>query len=266
VLLIEVVLLFSGVISFSDGVVATAVVESTVFLVALVELVALRKSIKRLRSQGYSIFDAISASLRKIMPDRVATVVKHDLLMMRALWLVVSRRGDVPDSAEAVHYSRQVRPLFWVFFVLNPLEIALVELVVPWPALRLVLLIAGVLGTVWFLALIATLYKYPHILDARVLRLRYLSFFDTRIPIEKIGSVVVAAKSRSMKRSNDVVDDDTLVMEIMRSTNISLVLTEPHPVDLGARGVKEVLHVDFWVDDPRAAARSIDESLTTGTP
>ena len=214
--------------------------------------------------RGYGAFGAISGSLRKITPDRGATAVKHNSLMVRALWLVVARRRDVPDDAEAIHYGEQVRPLCWVFLVLNPLEIALVELAVPWQALRVALLVAGVLGTVWFLALIATLHKYPHALDADVLRLRYLAFFDTRIPIGKIGSVTATARSRSMKHSGDVVDD-TLVVEVMGSTNLSLALTEPHSVDLGGRGVREFRHVDFWADDPTAAARSIRARLTTAT-
>lgn len=261
VLLVEIVLFSTGLISLGDGVLAAGIIEGSVFFVVVFELIALRASIKRARAEGLSFFDAVSASLDKIMPDRAAVIVKHDLKMMRALWLVVTRRRDVPADGDGVAYSAQLRPLFWIFFVINPVEIAFVELVIPWPAVRLVLLLLGILSTIWFLAMIASLYKYPHTVDPRTLRLRYLSFLDFPVPVAKIGTVGLRTRSRELKKVNDVVDG-VLVMEISKSTNVTVQLREPHQADFGPRrGVKVFDSIDFWADDPRAAVALIRNYL-----
>ncbi|MFE3170628.1 hypothetical protein ACFXPA_05530 [Amycolatopsis sp. NPDC059090] len=257
----EIALFSTGVISLSNGVLAAAVIEGSALVVVLFELLALRTAVKRARAEGLSFFEAVSASLNKVMPDRAAAIVKHDLKMMRALWLAAARRRDVPADGDAIGYSAQMRPLFWVFFVINPLEIALVELIVPWPVVRIVLLILGIAGTIWFLAMISSLYKYPHTVDPETLRLRYISFLDFRIPMAKIESAGLRTQSRELKKVNDVVGG-VLVMEITKSTNVTVALREPHQADFGlSRGVKEFDRIDFWADDPRTAVELIKKHL-----
>jgi hypothetical protein len=198
---------------------------------------------------------------KPVLPDLAATVVKHGLLMIRALWLAVRGGRDVPADGKAIHYSGQLRPMMWVFFVLGPLEIALVELAVPWPPLRLVLVVFGVLSALWFLALIATLYKYPHSVDPRRLRLRYCSFFDLRVPVTDIETVSISRQGRSMRRSAEVVDG-VLILEVSRATNVSVTLHREHQVDLGLRGRKTAHQVDFWADDPARAVQLIRARIT----
>lgn len=130
--------------------------------------------------------------------------------------------------------------MMWTFFVLNPLEVALVEVAVPSGSVRLALAMLGVLGTVWFLALIATMYKYPHSLDPGQLRLRYRAFFDSRVPVVKIESAAISRRQRSMKRSAKVVDG-VLILEVSRATNVSVTLRHEHEVDLGLRGFATAL-------------------------
>lgn len=257
VLLVEVVLLATGVIGLGDGAMVAAVIEGTVLLVVVVEVLIFWKAASRARDKGATVFDVVSSLLDRMMPAPVATVVRHDLVMMRALWLVVRGRSDVSRDGSPIQYSRGIRPLFWVMLVLNPVEIAFVELVIPWAPVRIVLMVLGILGTIWFLALIATLYKYPHSIDRDVLRVRYLSFFDCRIPVDKIESVRQVSRSRSLKRSLAVVDDGVLAVEIAKMTNVSVSLREPHLVDLGRRGTAEVSQIDFWADDLRAATVAI---------
>ncbi|MEU5847227.1 hypothetical protein [Saccharopolyspora shandongensis] len=131
----------------------------------------------------------------------------------------------------------------------------------PWQTLRIVLAVIGFLGTVWFLALIATMYKYPHSVDPRVLRLRYCSFFDFQVPVADIDGVVVTKRTRAMKRSSEVVEG-TLILEVSRATNISISLRREHDVDLGLRGNGTVCAVDFWADDPVRTVELIRSQLS----
>ncbi|TDD44278.1 hypothetical protein [Saccharopolyspora elongata] len=255
VIVVELALLFSGVLGIGAGVLVVAVVEGSLLVLVAVEAWLVWRAVRRARARGAGGTDPLASSLRAVMPDWAASVVRHDLLMIRALWLAVRRRQDVPEDGEAIHYSRQLRPMMWVFFVLNPLEVVLVELAVPWQTLRIVLAVIGILSTIWFLALLATMYKYPHSIDPRVLRLRYCSFFDFQVPVGDIDSVVVAKHTRGMKRSSEAVEG-TLILEVSRTTNISISLRREHDVDLGLRGTGTVCAVDFWADDPRTHRRT----------
>jgi hypothetical protein len=185
---------------------------------------------------------------------RVTAVARHVWLMLRAPWLVLRRRPEVPADGEAIPYGGPLRPMMWVFTALTPFEIVLVELAVPWPAVRVPLAALGVLSTLWFLALIATMSVYPHSVDPRVLRLRHCSFFDRRLPVTDIDSAVVVRRDHAAKDSGKVVDG-ALVLDVVGSTNVSLVL----------RGASALRGVHFWADDPARAVRLIRARLQEST-
>lgn len=183
------------------------------------------------------------------------------LILARALSLVLRRRADVPPDGVAIHYSRGIRPLFWVMLAVNPVDIALVEVMVKSVPLRIALLVLEILGALWFLALVATLYKYPHSVGKDALRVRYLSFFDCRIPLASIDSVRQVSRSLRARGGVTVPEDGVLAVGINQSTNLSVALREPQVVDLGRKGTVEITQLDFWADDPRAAVAAIRDQL-----
>ena len=153
-------------------------------------------------------------------------------------------------------YSAQVKPFLWVFIVVTPLEILLVELIVPWFWLRATLLVFGVLSALLLGWQIWMLTRFKHSVDDEYLRLRYAREFEYRIPLAAIENVTQGTTSRTLHRTRSVVDG-TLVLEISGSTNVSLRLSEPREVDLGRRGAHEVTKVEFWTDDPGGMVRAL---------
>ncbi|MDX8048069.1 hypothetical protein SK571_01625 [Lentzea sp. BCCO 10_0798] len=159
-------------------------------------------------------------------------------------------------GARTFGYSAQVKPFLWVFIVVTPLEILLVELIVPWFWLRAVLLVFGVLGALLLGWQIWMLSKFEHSVDDEYLWLRYAREFEYRIPLAAIENVTQGTTSRTLHRTRSVVDG-TLVLEISGSTNVSLRLSEPQEIDLGRRGAHEVTKVEFWTDDPGGMVRAL---------
>lgn len=153
-------------------------------------------------------------------------------------------------------YSAQVKPFLWVFIVVTPLEVLLVELIVPWFWLRAVLLVFGVVGALLLGWQIWMLSKFKHSVDDEYLWLRYAREFEYRIPLAAIENVTQGTTSRTLHRTRSVVDG-TLVLEISGSTNVSLRLSEPQEVDLGRRGAHDVTEVEFWTDDPGGMVRAL---------
>lgn len=159
-------------------------------------------------------------------------------------------------GARTFGYSAQVKPFLWVFIVVTPLEVLLVELIVPWFWLRAVLLVFGVVGAVLMGWQIRMLSKFEHSVDDEYLWLRYAREFEYRIPLSAIENVTQGTTSRMLHRTRSVVDG-TLVLEISGSTNVSLRLGEPQEVDLGRRGAHDVTKVEFWTDDPGGMVRAL---------
>ncbi|MFD4670419.1 hypothetical protein ACFWNN_11830 [Lentzea sp. NPDC058450] len=153
-------------------------------------------------------------------------------------------------------YSAQVRPFLWVFLVVTPLEILLVELIVPWFWLRAVLLAFGVLSAVLLGYQLWLLHRFEHEVDDEHLWLRYAREFEYRIPLSAIESVTQGTTSRTLGRTRSVVDG-TLVLEISSSTNVSLRLNTPQEVDLGRQGAHDVTKIEFWTDDPDGMVRAL---------
>lgn len=153
-------------------------------------------------------------------------------------------------------YSAQVRPFLWVFLVLTPLEILLVDFVVPWFWLRAVLLVFGLLSGLLLAWLLWMLHKFKHEIDDEYLWLRYAREFEYRIPLAAVESVTQGMTSRSLNKTRSVVDG-TLVLEISNSTNVAVRLSEPQEIDLGRRGVHEVTKIEFWTDSPDEMVRAL---------
>ncbi|GAB2863557.1 hypothetical protein GCM10027200_75040 [Lentzea nigeriaca] len=144
----------------------------------------------------------------------------------------------------------------WVFLVLTPVEILLVDFLVPWFWLRAVLLVFGLLSGLLLAWLLWMLHKFQHEIDDEYLWLRYAREFEYRIPLAAIEKVAQGMTSRSLNKTRSVVDG-TLVLEISNSTNVSVWLNEPQEVDLGRRGVHEVTKVEFWTDSPGEMVRAL---------
>jgi hypothetical protein len=153
-------------------------------------------------------------------------------------------------------YSAQVRPFLWVFLVLTPVEILLVDLLVPWFWLRAVLLVFGLISGLLLGWLLWMLHKFKHEIDDEYLWLRYAREFEYRIPLRAIENVTQGMTSRSLNKTRSVVDG-TLVLEIANTTNVRVSLNEPQEIDLGRRGAHQVTKIEFWTDDPDGMVRAL---------
>ncbi|MFP1626475.1 hypothetical protein ACLB9X_15170 [Streptomyces sp. 5K101] len=113
-----------------------------------------------------------------------------------------------------------------VFLV--PLEILAVEFLIPWPVVRIILLVLSVYGTVWILGFIAALSVRPHTVGDGKVVLRFAHFTQIAIPLELVESVRTVRHS-GYRRAVQIADG-VLAMPIGDSTTLSVTLREPYPV------------------------------------
>lgn len=213
------------------------------------------------RAAGRQRGAGVEEALRAALPGAVATVVLHEVRSMHSLALWVRRRRhEVPSGASAFGYGRDGRALGLVLLAVSLVEVVAVELVVPWPAVRLGLLVLGIYGVVLVLGFLASAAVRPHVLTDEVLRLRCATWADVPVPLAAITAV-----HRRLRAAEGMVDlaDGVLVLAPAGATSLEVVLDAPREVRAGRRSGPARI-VRFSADDPTATAAAIAAAAARG--
>jgi hypothetical protein len=151
-----------------------------------------------------------------------------------------------------------------------PVEVLFFELVIPWPWLRLLLLVVAVYSFIWLLGLYASLVVLPHRLEPSALRLRYGALAEGRIPYTAIATAERARRSAPGGRDGARVADEggarALYLGVGGRTDLTLRLREPQTFS-GLRGpTPPVETVHLATDDPDRLARALAERIGAASP
>lgn len=190
--------------------------------------------------------------------------------LLRVEWRVwaglvrgLARRPDIPTGATAFTHHRAMAALRWVLVGLLVVEIAVVHLLVPPGALRLVLLVLGLYGLAWLAGyVLGSGPVRPHLVDGRRVVFRSGLTTDVVVPLTAIAQVRAIRQMRTGTASIQL-DGSALNLVDNGGTSLEVVLRVPIAVALPRRGGTEVDAVRAWVDEPRAMAEAI-ESLLAG--
>ncbi|MEU0984715.1 hypothetical protein ABZ488_36565 [Streptomyces griseus] len=256
VVLLQVLLVWSGVLTVGQAVVVGLTLEVLLVGVVLAEIALARRAYRTSRAKGSDGQQAIEEALRAILPGPVAKAVGMELGLMRSTWRWIRRRPDVAPGQQPMSYGGEIRPIMWVMIFLTPLEIVAIELLLPWATARIVLLILAIYGTVWVLGFLGALTSRPHVLGDGHLTLRFVHFTSISVPLGGEVSATMARHSGYKKSVN--IKDGILAMPIGDSTNMVVklsnsVLVRPKP-DAPEQEIREVR---FSADDPRSALKII---------
>jgi hypothetical protein len=116
-----------------------------------------------------------------------------------------------------------------------------------------------VYGVLWAYGFAASIRRNPHIVGPQQLRLRFGMLTDVGLSTRLIASARADRRGSHKRIVN--VDDDTLSLATMGTTNVLAELEEPYAVDLGRHGVHTVRRLRFQADDPSAAVRTLRAAI-----
>jgi hypothetical protein len=195
----------------------------------------------------------------------VRFVIAFEIAMWRSLYRWVFRRPRVSTpGATAFGYTAVVSPLLWAFIGVSAIELPILHLLLPWPAVRLIADIVSVYGLLWMFGLMASLRVHPHVVDEAGLRLRHGTTVDLRIPWGAVHTV--RARTRGLPKSKAVQVEpgpNGLIAKIVVAsrTDVEIVLREPVPLPLAPAGGEPVSELHIAVDDPAAFVRRTRAAL-----
>jgi hypothetical protein len=197
--------------------------------------------------------------------SRLEHAASYEAGIWRSLyrWLTRRPRAGNPDAA-LFGYASQATPLLLAFIFLSALEIPIVPLLLPWPAVRWSLLILGVWGVLWMLGLLASLRTNPHVVSETGLRLRSGFQFDANVPWAQIAAIRLRRSSAERKLQIEHSRIGASVA-LHGTNNLEVVFREPVPVRFLDRRETRIDAVRFFADDPAALRRAAQPHLASSS-
>jgi hypothetical protein len=205
--------------------------------------------------------------------NRALGIARHALVfelnIYKSLLRWVLRRPSIPPGFEPVGYAKLATPMLALWIFGSALELPLAHVLVPWHAVRILLLLVGVWGLLWMLGFLAGLLSYPHLLGGDTLRIRNGALHDIAIPWKAIAQVTT--QDRSLPSSMWVLQPQ----ETEHGTHLNVAVSGRVNVHVGLRDKLEVrtrkgtmvlTGVSLWADEPRQVAARIRREAESQVP
>lgn len=265
--LIEVVLVWSGWISLGAAIGTAVIIEILLYLTAASRAIAGARAFRGSRAAGQDGWHALEDGLAELVARTLARIVLIEPRMLACLLSWPTHRTSPPDRA--FRYDANLRALIWVVIALVIAEGAVVDLVlavaVPgsiwvWVALGL-----HVYGAVWLLGFLASVATRPHLLDDQALRLRDGIFTEMSIPYDAVLSAEVASHPNFGRSGLKTVPTEHSALLAYGDANVRLTLDPTIPVHIEGRGPMPLRILRVTADAPAALVAALRQRAPSAT-
>ncbi|WP_043615203.1 hypothetical protein [Nonomuraea candida] len=263
IIVVELVLLYTGVISFAQAAILIIILELCLIGVVIGELAALRIAFRRARKGGATRPQALLVAIDACLPPPLAFVVKQELQVFLVLPALLRRdrhdEGFTPVSCSGI--TRRISLGLLALAVAG----VLLALLIGDPAwLRWVLLGLSIYLVFYALGLWTLYTTYRHLVGMDQLRVRHGATIDIALPLERLSD---AAREDHIARAGQVVEEeDAFAVSMFGRTNVSVTFDEPVRVEPFGREPVEVRRVWFFADEPDACVALITGAATRLDP
>src|SRR5262249_21052687 len=190
----EIAVIGSGLVDARWAIAVAGVFEIVLVVVAGRQILVAVRRFRAGRAAELDLWRAIEDGLAVVLPRPVARLVALEpcLWSSLAIWLF---RRHAPGPDEFSYRKRSiVAALVTILAVTTPVELLLVELLIPWAWLRWILLIAGIYALIWTFAYYASLVVLPHRLAETGLELHYGFLASVTVPYADLEQVELAPR------------------------------------------------------------------------
>ncbi|MXO97309.1 hypothetical protein GRI34_12865 [Erythrobacter aquimaris] len=193
----------------------------------------------------------------EVLPANLVRFAMFESSMMRLALFKWGARPHVPEGAQGFAYHRVINPMIAAFLVLQLIEIVVVDLLVShWSRLAaLALLVLGIWGALFLIALMKGFRLYPILLDRQFLHVRAGLLIDLRVPIDAIEALDPSITKAEADRA------DVLNAALLSHPNVILRLRSPilHANLFGK--TRMLRRVAFRLDQPAPFIEALEARL-----
>lgn len=257
------VLSAGGVIDGRAGMLAGAALELLLLLAVAVLALRIART-RRGRPVDGAGESSVAAALDALLPQPLARIVSLEPLVFVCLWRWMRRKTPRGPHDFAYAGRSPLGALVIVVLLTTPVELLLIELLLPWAWLRWLLLLGALYATLWLVGLYASLRVLPHQATEHGLLARYGLFNRVLLPW---GEIVEAELERGKPpRTDDGLQLDAAGarawLAIGARTDVRLELRRPATIERlrGATPAVTTLHIA--ADDPQRLVQAIRAQVT----
>ncbi len=267
--LAEVALVRFNIIDIRTAVGIIVVIELLLTLVVARQVFAAARTYRRDRLAGFDTWAAMENGAEIVLPRAAARVVVSELRLWFCLGMWILGRFRRTD-ADLKYHKYHAKSFMWAFVVLSlfttPVEVFLVELLLPWSWLRWPLIVAALYAFFWIVGLYASMVTLPHRLDKSKAVFSIGIMARAEVPYAEIANV-------TLRRTNEGLRGDglrvlqrqaTAYMAVGGSTDVVLTLRRPLELRgwLGQTSPVGTIHVA--VDEPERLVQDMTKRLALG--
>jgi hypothetical protein len=262
----NIALVWSGVLEAGAALIVAIALELSVFLVASRQVLAAIRNYRRDRAAGLEIERALEDGLTVIFPRRVARLVALEPRVWYYLARWLFRRRPLQPNEFSYNRRSPLGTLLVVLFISAPVEIFIVELLVPWTIVRWALAILAIYSLLWVAAFAVAMRVLPHRLEADGLRLRYGFMAEGFVPYSSIESVEHRRTKLPEKAGEGLYVPKTGAvgyLPIGGRADVTIRLNDPVSLQGLLTVAPPVLVIHFGTDAPDRLAAALRERLVS---
>ncbi len=237
---------------------ARLALELAMAVPVLILAAALATAYRRHRRDGLGRRAAVHAVVADAVPLAVRKLAVHEVTLFTSTlrWLARRRHG-VRAGDTAVPYASGGAAIMAVFGFASLVETVVLAVVIPWPAVRTIVLILDLWGVYFLVALYASCVVRPHVVHADgSLRLRYGALLDIRIAAQDIAGARV--ERRWARGTLAAVDaDGCAALSQGGHTTVTVQLTRPVAFTRPLGKPAQARTFRYYAADPAAAVAAL---------
>lgn len=268
-ILIEVALVWSGLLDLKEAAIAIVGVEALIFLAGVSEIILMVRRYRKDRSSGLDPWTALEGGLSVLLPHPVARLAAAEPRMFYCLTKWILRRTKLKEGEFSYHKRSTMDMLVLMVVLVSPIEVLVIELLLqaflPWLWLRLLVLFLEVYALFWILGFHASRVALPHRLEERGLRLRHGIFAEGFIPYSAIRRVERTRRRAARSGDGLSVYGREAFLAIGGHTCVTLGLHIPHHLD-GLRPTKPVDTIHLAADEPEQFLKALKKRMAVMAP
>lgn len=235
-------LIQSGILTVLQGLMVFIAVET--LLISVVVLQAQRRS----RQAGSTLMDELPW----------LQLIRHEWDVLRDLYRLIKRIQVVPKNAIALPARRNWWQVPAMLTAVIVIEIIVVDLIIPWHAVRITVFVVSLYGLIIMWGIIAGRAVYPHYLSEELV-LRDGRTVVCRIPVEEIETF---RHDRSFHSAQHEVQSKRLILGSSEGTNVTVAFNAPQEAVLPQwpwqqRRTEKVNECILWLDDATEALAEV---------
>lgn len=238
-------------------VVIAAVIEIVFVSLAIMAIVRIRRAYKRRRLLVPEFWMALEEGLSAQIGNVGARLIigEPKIFFALASWLLRRHRRLSPRAFAYASASR-IGMMTGVALFLVILEGSFSAVVLPWPGVKVVLLVVSIYAAAWIVGIYASLHAYPHLLTDQGLLVRYGVLGDAWIDWRNVADISIDKSTSPGGQDGLFVKNDTAIFSVGGKTTVSIRCQTPVTVSGFLRKSAGITMIRIAANEPDAFVRA----------